>query len=163
MQSRHRPWGTLVALTLALLAVACGSGRDNLEKRLSSLQEDVTRLQNTNDRLSERLQAIEIQRMQAAPAATAEPKEADARVVHPPLKVVKVGPGAENPPAEEPEEAPAPAEENGPRPVIKDYGAKPLPAWAPRLPKAGAAPRAAPSGLGQNQPGGVARAKPQGT
>ncbi len=71
MQSRHRAWGTLVALPLALFAVACGGGRDNLEKRLSSLQEDVTRLQNTNDRLSERLQAIEIQRMQAAPARLA--------------------------------------------------------------------------------------------
>ncbi len=74
-----------------------------------------------------------------------------------------MGPGTENPPAEEPEEAAPQAEDTGPRPVIKDYGPKPLPAWAPRLPKSGATQRAAPAGVGQNQSGGIARAKPQGT
>lgn len=129
-----------------------------MEKRVANLQEELTRVQNTNDRLAERVQALEIVGMRSARAApeaapTAEPEEA--RVARPTLKVVKLAPGAASPAGEPEAETPAPAEEKGPRPVIKDHGAKP-PAWAkPPAPRATGAP------MGQNA--GAPRPAPQGT
>lgn len=129
-----------------------------MEKRVANLQEELTRLQNTNDRLAERVQALEIVGMrgqkgaaEAAPAA--EPEE---RVAPPALKVVKLAPSGATAPAAEPEaEEPAPAaEEKGPRPVIKDYGVK-APAGFKPVPRAAGAP------LGQNA--GAPRPAPQGT
>ncbi|MBK7585988.1 MAG: hypothetical protein IPI67_38105 [Myxococcales bacterium] len=152
----------LVVVPCALFAVACGgSNRDALEKRVATMQEELTRVQNTNDRLAERMQALEIigmrgQRTAEAPSQPAEPEET--RVARPTLKVVKLGPGAAAAPAEpEAEEAPA-AEEKGPRPVLKEYGAKPGAAkpfgWRP-------AGRAIGAPMGQNKPGKPAA--PQGT
>jgi hypothetical protein len=145
----------------ALLSVACGgANRDAMEKRVANLQDELTRLQNTNDRLAERVQALEIVGMRTPrapePAAAAEPEET--RVARPVLKVVKLAPGAGGAPvaAAEPEAepGPAPAEEPGPRPVIKDHGAKGPPAWK-------AAPRAGTTPL--RQTGGPARPAPKGT
>ncbi len=145
----------------AAFAAGCGgANRDAMEKRVANLQDEVTRLQNTNDRLGERVQALEITSMHpraptaaAAPAAEAE----ESRVARPALKVVKLGPGQSAPSAEpvaEPEPEPA-EEESGPRPVIKDHGAR-TPAWMKKpTPRAGTAP------MGQNA--GARRSAPQGT
>lgn len=148
-----------VLVPCAFLAVGCGGGnREALEKRVAGMQDELTRLQNTNDRLAERVQALEIVGMRASkPAAAAEPAaEPEERVARPNLKVVKLAPGnATAAPEPEPAaEEPAPAEEKGPRPVIKDYGARP-PAVVRPLPRAPGAP------LGQNA--GAPRPAPQGT
>jgi hypothetical protein len=146
----------LVLAPLCLIFAGCGgSGRDAMEKRLSSLQDEVTHLQNANDRLAERLQAIEIQGLRAhSERAKAEVEPEDTRVVRPQLRVVKVGPGGEQR-AEEPAPPEPVAEENdGPRPVIKDHGAPPVPPWA----KA----RARSKAMGQTRSGAV-RKNPQGT
>lgn len=145
----------------AAIAAGCGgSNRDAMEKRVANLQDEITRLQNTNDRLGERVQALEITSMRprapAADAAAAAESE-ESRVARPALKVVKLGPGQPAPgaaPAAEPEPEPV-EEETGPRPVIKDHGAK-TPAWMkPAKPRAGAAP------VGQNA--GARGKAPQGT
>jgi hypothetical protein len=144
----------------ALFAAGCGGGnREALEKRIAGLQEEVTRVQNTNDRLAERVQALEIVGMRAPKAAAAEAAPAaepeETRVARPTLKVVKLTPGATAPTAEPAAEEPTAAEEKGPRPVIKDYGVR-APAWAkPPVPRATGAP------MGQNA--GAPRPAPQGT
>jgi outer membrane murein-binding lipoprotein Lpp len=126
-------WLALI-LPVAASVAGCGSSKDSLEKKLASLQEDVTLLQNEHDRMAERMQALEIKALQAAPqrAAKAESEE-PARVVRPPLRVVRVTPGSENADAatdgENAEIAPAP-ESTAKRPLIKEYGKPPPPAKA---------------------------------
>jgi hypothetical protein len=149
-----------VILPFLLVVVGCGSGKDAMEKRLSSLQEEVTRLQNTNDRLAERMQALEIQGFAAHAAAKEEAKALgpeDTRVVRPPLKVVKVAPG-DGPIRDEgagPDAEATPEDSGEARPVLRDHGGPPTPAWAKR--------RAKPRSMGQNQSGTGARKNPQGT
>ncbi len=94
-----------------------------MEKRVSGLQEEVTRLQNSGDRLAERLQALEISALQARPTRAEEAKKGEERVVRPPLKVVHVGPG-DSAPAEDEALAAQDPEESGPRPVLRDHGSK---------------------------------------
>lgn len=127
-----------------------------MEKRLSSLQEEVTRLQNANDRLAERLQAVEIRGLRSPEEKERAIAPEDTRVVRPQLRVVKVTPGssAEPEPAT-PEPEPAAEEEKGSRPVLRDHGAPPLPPWAK--------PRATAGGMGQNRAGAPVRKNPQGT
>lgn len=110
-------------VSLVLLCAACGGNKDALEKKVSGLQEEVTRLQNGNDRLAERLQAVELGVMRSEPRSlTEKPSSEDKdRVVRPPLKVVHMGPGNENV-AEEEVAEPTPAPETEKRPVLKDYG-----------------------------------------
>jgi hypothetical protein len=147
----------LVLAPLCLIFAGCGgSSRDAMEKRLSSLQEEVTHLQNSNDRLAERLQALEIQGLKAGSSpAKAEVEPEDTRVVRPQLRVVKVGPAGEERAEDAPPAAEAVADEsNEPRPVIKDHGAPPLPPWAKARARTGA--------MGQTRSGAV-RKNPQGT
>ncbi|MBE7485032.1 MAG: hypothetical protein HS104_34320 [Polyangiaceae bacterium] len=161
-QVRRRALGAAL-LPCALFAVACGGGnKETLEKRVANLQEELTRVQNTNDRLAERVQALEIVGMRAPKAAPeAAPEAAPAaepgseRVARPTLKVVKLAPGATAPAGEPEAETPAAEDEKGPRPVIKDHGVR-APAWAkPPAPRATGAP------MGQNA--GARRPAPQGT
>jgi len=120
--------GTIVPMRsafslLCLLALGCSSDRDAIEKRLSTLRDDITRVQAENDRLSERVETLEVK--QSAPPAPAE--AASARVERPALKVVKLVPdeaggesGAASPGAEpSPEERP---DAPGTRPVIRVRG-----------------------------------------
>ncbi len=109
-----RRWASAgLLLGAALSSVACGSGA--LEREVASLRSEVVRLQNTQDRLEERLAIVESGRAAAATAASAPA----ARVERPALKVVKLAPGVAEPGAEEPsaEEAEEPE-----RPVIKVDG-----------------------------------------
>jgi hypothetical protein len=125
MKSRKLCLRALVALA-GLGALGCGSGKDALEKRLASLQEELVAVQNSNDRLAERLMVLEMRQAQAPSAAPArrdtpaEPAEDSGVIERPPLKVVRLAPGAK-PQAEGPEPAEE-AEETGPRPVIRDLG-----------------------------------------
>ena len=163
----------VAVLIVATVFAACGGGnREALEKRVKGLQEEVTRLQNSQDRVAERLQALEIQNQRSltmrSPAAATPSKvaaQAEGEVTRPPLKIVKLQPGAEAAaPAETgPGAATATGEEAGPRPVIKDHGPKKAPWWQKPKGKPGAsAPRAGGSGVGQNESGARALAAPGG-
>jgi hypothetical protein len=126
-----------------------------MEKRVKGLQEEVTRLQNSQDRIAERLQAIEIQRLRSPPSVAPTAESADTapkEVSRPPLKIVKVQPGPETAPPADGAVAQGAAEDDGaPRPVIKDHGQKP--AWwqKPKAKPAATVARAPASGLGQNE------------
>lgn len=120
-----------LSVLAGLAALGCGSGKDALEKRVASLQEELVAVQNSNDRLAERLAALEIRQAQspapararaAAPAASdeAEAPEGQDVIERPPLKVVRLAPGSQaqgagTDPAEE-------SEDSAPRPVIRDLG-----------------------------------------
>jgi hypothetical protein len=114
---------SLSLISLVLVCAACGGNKDALEKKVSGLQEEVTRLQNGNDRLAERLQAVELSLLKSEPTRQSDRRPAGEpdRVTRPPLKVVHVGPGNENVP-DEPAADVVPEPETEKRPVLKDYG-----------------------------------------
>lgn len=102
----------------------CSSGLEGVEKRLSSMQDEITRLQNQNDRLVERVDAMEGREAKAAQAAKPS-ATAGAAAERPSLKVVKVVPedttGMPSPQVgtQAPGDA---ADDPTPRPVIKLRG-----------------------------------------
>jgi hypothetical protein len=114
-------------LGLALLG-GCSSGLEGVDKRLSAMQDEIVRVQNQNDRLVERIDAMESRQAKteaskAAPAKTAAASAAAPE--RPSLKVVKVVP-------EDTSGMPSPqvgtvapgdaADDPSPRPVIKVRG-----------------------------------------
>jgi hypothetical protein len=151
------------ALSVALGLLGCSGDRDAMEKRVKELQEELTRVQNGNDRLEERVSSLELSRQvtaQAPPASTNAP-DAPERLERPPLKIVKLVPGArasqsetasaadstdtgaegvEGGSAREQSEA-----DSGPRPVIRGRGARieKSSAGRPGAGKAWSKPRAA--------------------
>lgn len=112
----------LCAISLMLPLFGCASDREAVEKRLAGLRDDITRLQTENDRLGERVDALEAKG--ATPAAA--PATSDNKLSRPPLKVVKLMPGeaelagveAESPDVAPDERADAP----GARPMIRLRG-----------------------------------------
>lgn len=113
-------------LGVALLG-GCSSGLEGVDKRLSAMQDEIVRVQNQNDRLVERIDAMEL-RQAKAEAAKSEPaknKGSGAAPERPSLKVVKVVPedtsGMPSPQVGTvpPGEA---ADDPSPRPVIKLRG-----------------------------------------
>jgi outer membrane murein-binding lipoprotein Lpp len=140
---RNISWALVLLVPSALVVAGCGSSKDSVEKKLSSLRDEVTLLQNEHDRMAERMQALEIKAMQAAPQRAAAAEEPEERVVRPQLRVVKVGPGSEAESADAPAEEsapPAPEPADAKRPVIREYGKPPPPAG-----------RAVPGAWSQNQ------------
>jgi hypothetical protein len=106
------------------LAAGCASDRDAVDRRLAGLSDDIARLQATNDRLMQRMDALEVESVPAREPSPA-PKAAAPAVEHPPLKVVKLEPDSgttamANPPREvSPAERP---DAPGDRPVIRVRG-----------------------------------------
>jgi hypothetical protein len=113
--------GCSLAVTAVALLGGCSSGLEGVEKRLSSMQDEITRLQNQNDRLVERVDAIEVRDAKSASSKQAPPSASE----RPSLKVVKVVPedtsGMPSPQVgtQAPGEA---ADDPSPRPVIKVRG-----------------------------------------
>lgn len=111
--------------SLILGAVSgCGSDRDAMDKRLNALRDDIARLQADNDRLGERVDALEARPAPAvAPVSNAATAKDDSSA-RPPLKVVKLVPNAA--PAGDSTSGDVPADERvdapGNRPVIRLYG-----------------------------------------
>jgi hypothetical protein len=94
-----------------------------VDKRLSQLREDIRKLQNDNDRVSERLEAVELRQAQevaARNAPTGAPKAAET-VSRPRLKVLHLTPDGEKAPVEGTAAEPA-AQEGGPRMILKGQG-----------------------------------------
>ena len=120
-------WSALLVSTLT--ALGCASDREGMQRRLAERADDIARVQAKHDRLSERLDALEMQKAAPAvpaPAAGAPQAAAPAeRVERPPLKVVKLEPTEELPlsrpkaPEIAPEERP---DAPGDRPVIRLRG-----------------------------------------
>ncbi len=122
------------ALALGALLPACAGQSQATKKHLSDLEDTVTRLQNGQDRLEERLVALELrarahdqkkQAADAAPDAAPTPAAPD----HPKLAVVKLAPGesqagaAAGPdPIDVPPADPPPETDDGPRPVLRATG-----------------------------------------
>jgi hypothetical protein len=95
-----------------------------MAKRISKLQEEVTRLQADLDRGAERLASVE-ERQAAAAGTNAEPRAeaaAPKRVERPNLKVVRVEPGQTQASLGEPESTPVADEASEPRVVIQGEG-----------------------------------------
>lgn len=114
-------------LALGLAASACGGGHDDLTKRLASVQTELGQLQKHNERLEERLQALEVRKEAPVPrAAGAEPGGTSER---PRLMVVKLEPGSDGSTEPAPTDAPTAAmrpedsaADTSPRPMIRLYG-----------------------------------------
>jgi hypothetical protein len=124
MRSLPPCFGWLSLLAIACSLLACGSGHDDLSKRLATMQGNLTRLQSHSDRLEERLEALEMRKDAAAARPTAE---AAPVLEHPKLMIVKLEPGddsrdapTDSPTAElRPEDSVA---DKSPRPVIRVHG-----------------------------------------
>jgi hypothetical protein len=116
-------WTTGVCLA-ALGLFGCSSGLEGVEKRLSTMQDEITRLQNQNDRLVERVDAIEVRDAKAV--RSEKPASAASNNERPSLKVVKVVPeDTSGMPSSPQVGTPAPgeaADDPSPRPVIKVRG-----------------------------------------
>jgi hypothetical protein len=113
----------LLCSLLLLPTVGCASDRDAIDKRMSGLREDITRLQAENDRLGERVDALEVK---GSPAPTKAAAPADPKLERAPLKVVKLVPG-DGPATSSDAEAPELAADERPdapgtRPMIRLRG-----------------------------------------
>ncbi len=118
------PKALTLACCLSLGALlGCSSGLEGVQKHLSSMQDEITRLQNQNDRLVERVDAMEIKGPKSVPAGKSPAAAAGSE--RPSLKVVKVVPedtsGMPSPQVgtQSPGDA---ADDPSPRPVIKLRG-----------------------------------------
>jgi exonuclease VII small subunit len=129
MRGTHSIFATPVGLTAALVLVSttgCAGQRSTYEKQVSALEDEVTVLQNANDRLEERVAALELAQVTRSKQGQAQ-AETPAR---PELEVVKLAPepGTEPPPRTEPEaspEAPKAGKNDAPeapRPLIHGTG-----------------------------------------
>ncbi len=81
--------GVVFGVAGALLG--CGSNKDTVEKRLADLRDEIVRIQNNQDRLGERLMAVELARMQE-PKSPAKATAATERVERPPAEGDPTGP-----------------------------------------------------------------------
>lgn len=116
----------LLALVLAAPLVGCSSGLEGVDKRLSALQDEISKLQNQNDHLVERIDAVEVRQAKSDSVPKA-PGSATAvgGTERPNLKVVKVVPedNAGMPSPQVGTQAPGDAADDpSPRPLIKLRG-----------------------------------------
>jgi len=107
-----------------LALVGCSSGLEGVDKRLSAMQDEITKMQNQNDHLVERIDAMEVHQASADRAAKTTPSAAGISE-RPSLKVVKVLPEDSSgmPTPQVGTQAPGDAADDpSPRPVIKLRG-----------------------------------------
>jgi hypothetical protein len=117
-------WVCALAVSASLGTSACGGGdADAMKKRVATLQDELTLLQNDVDRLEERLAAVET-RPQVQSSASEQEKASAGTLERPRLKVIKLEPGASSasssPTPEEPVSEAKDTDE--PRPVIRGSG-----------------------------------------
>ena len=118
---KARGLGYCRLLALAAALSGCSSGLEGVDKRLAAMQDEITKLQNQNDHLVERVDAMEV-RQTKADAPTKAPSTATER---PSLKVVKVLPPDDSgmPTPQVGTQAPGDAADDpSPRPLIKLRG-----------------------------------------
>ena len=124
MNLEPKIWVLGCAVALASLA-GCSSGLEGVDKRLSAMHDEITKIQNQNDRLVERIDAMEVRQAKAENAAKPAVAVASNTSERPSLKVVKVVPedtaGMPSPQVGTPPPGEA-ADDPSPRPVIKLRG-----------------------------------------
>jgi len=142
----------------AALSTACGGGADANKKRVRELEEELTRLQNSHDRLDERVASLELTRVAPEESSSSRGKARDeaeqpetAHLERPPLKVFKLAPPGSSSATPVAAEEPSPAEEETgeTRPMIRGRGQNVQ--KAPGSP-AKASSKAHGAKLGQNEP-----------
>ena len=115
----------VVSCLAALLLAGCSSGLEGVDKRLSAMQDEITKVQSQNDHLVERIDAMEMRQGKAERAAKPAVATTPSASERPSLKVVKVVPedtsGMPNPQVgtQAPGDA---ADDPSPRPLIKLRG-----------------------------------------
>src|SRR5262245_19563514 len=124
-----------------MCAAGCGKDHDATEKRLRQLQDELTRLQNSSDRLEERLTVLELRPLEASAPHAAAAEVAPETLERPPLQVVRLAPGESKtqpaeaePPRANPqdpaaagssaESEPVPAGDDGTRTLIRGQGSR---------------------------------------
>ena len=126
MKLEPKAW-MLAGLLATAGLTGCGSGLDGVDKRLNAMQDEIVKVQSQNDRLVERIDAMEQRQAKVESAQSEKGKVATAQPnsERPSLKVVKVVPedtsGMPSPQVGTvpPGEA---ADDASPRPVIKLRG-----------------------------------------
>ncbi|MDF3071212.1 MAG: hypothetical protein K0R38_6813 [Polyangiaceae bacterium] len=121
-----KPMCLALGCWVATLLAGCSSGLEGVDKRLSAMQDEITKVQSQNDRLVERLDAVEARQTKTesngrSPAAGSAASASE----RPSLKVVKVVPedNAGMPSPQVGTQAPGEAADDpSPRPVIKLRG-----------------------------------------
>ena len=120
------PLSLLGLFTLLFPAISgCATSSDAIEKKLSSLRDEIQKLQNENDRVSERLEAIELRqaRAEAKGAEVKTAREEPGVVTRPQLKVLRLSPeGTSEEGQAEPATAPAAGSDSAPRMMLKGQG-----------------------------------------
>jgi hypothetical protein len=119
------PKALVLGCCFALAGLAgCSSGLEGVDKRLHSMQDEITKMQSQNDHLVERIDAMEVRQVRAESAAKPAVPGSGASE-RPSLKVVKVVPedtsGMPSPQVGTPPPGDA-ADDPSPRPVIKLRG-----------------------------------------
>jgi hypothetical protein len=125
MNLEPKAWRIGCSLALAALS-GCSSGLEGVDKRLAAMQDEISKMQNQNDHLVERIDAMEVRQ---AKVETAKPAAATVATSttseRPSLKVVKVVPedtsGIPSPHVGSPAPGEA-ADDPSPRPLIKLRG-----------------------------------------
>jgi hypothetical protein len=126
LEPKARVLGCCVAVAGLVVGLAgCSSGLEGVDKRLSAMQDEISKVQSQNDRLVERIDAMEVRQAKAESTKPAAATAASSPAERPNLKVVKVLPedtsGMPSPQVgtQAPGEA---ADDPSPRPVIKLRG-----------------------------------------
>lgn len=113
-----RPVAVLAVLASPVLT-GCGGG-ESLKKQVAGLETQLTSMRADQDRLEERLAALELSTSQSAHPGNAPAAE---RVERPRLKVIHLSPDDDGAAAEPPSEPQAPSTNDGAhRPVIRGTG-----------------------------------------
>lgn len=108
------------------VALGCAGDKDEMKKRLASMQDEIVRLQGDQDMLVDRVTGLEtqvIRQNSARGRAAAEPQPQEERsdqVERPRLKVIRLGPrggGGNEEDAVQPSE-----EDDAPRPILRGSG-----------------------------------------
>jgi outer membrane murein-binding lipoprotein Lpp len=118
-----RRTAAILAVALSPLASGC-AGNDGLRKQVTGLETQVTSMRADQDRLEERLAALELTSSQAAHESRNHPGPASERIERPRLKVIHLAPDDDGA-AAEPSNEPAPpsaGDSAAHRPVIRGTG-----------------------------------------
>lgn len=115
------PWRSLSVLAVLLSPMLSGcAGSDGLKKQVAGLETQVTTMRADQDRLEERLAALELSGSQSSHGAGSPAAE---RIERPRLKVIKLSPDDDGASAEPVNEAPAPSTtDSAHRPIIRGTG-----------------------------------------
>jgi len=110
---------SVLAVLLSPMLSACG-GSEGMKKQVAGLETQLTAMRADQDRLEERLAALELSASQSSHAGGAPAAE---RVERPRLKVIHLAPDEDGAPAEPANEAPAPStNDTAHRPIIRGTG-----------------------------------------